>query len=147
MRSFIYLVLLSMTFCSCSSDTSIEDQFNADIQLIEDYIKNNNLVTQKTSDGIYYIIDDEGVGPKPKITSKVTCNYTGKFLDETVFDSGKNISFNLSGVIQGWQKGIPKFGKGGKGALIIPSKFGYGSQDVGGRKNAVLYFDIELIDF
>ena len=57
------------------------------------------------------------------------------------------ITFPLSGVIQGWQEGIPLFKEGGSGILLIPSALGYGSQSVGSiPANSVLIFDINLID-
>ena len=61
--------------------------------------------------------------------------------------SSNGITFPLSGVIQGWQEGIPLFKEGGSGILLIPSALGYGSQSVGTiPANSVLIFDINLID-
>ncbi len=135
-------------FASCGKDElSVEEQFDIDAKLIEDYLKANNLTAEKTPDGLYYIIEIAGGEEKPKITSTVVATYKGYFLDDNVFDSGTNASFPLSNVIQGWQKGIPKFGRGGKGKLLIPSKFAYGTSSRPGRANAVLGFDIEVHDF
>ncbi len=135
-------------FSSCGDDTlSIEEQLKVDTGLIEDYLKSKNLTAQKTSDGIYYIIQTEGSVEKPKITTEVTVTYKGYFLDGTVFDSATKAKFRLYDVIQGWQIGIPKFGRGGKGTLLIPSKYGYGSREINGRSFAVLAFDIEVVDF
>jgi FKBP-type peptidyl-prolyl cis-trans isomerase FkpA len=125
----------------------MQERFDKEIIEIESYIKTNNLNAQKTVEGIYYVIDEPGGAEKPVITSVLTVAYTGKFLDGVVFDSSQNSSFALYQVIQGWQIGIPKFGKGGKGKLIIPSKFAYGDSERVGRANAILYFDIELKDF
>jgi len=147
-RFALFLLLSIFCFSSCSDDTlTVEEQFAKDIQEIENYLSANNLVAEKTVHGVYYIIDVPGDENKPKITSTVIANYKGYFLDGTVFDAGNNIDFPLYGVIQGWQIGIPKFGKGGKGKLLIPSKLGYGTNSNPGRANAVLIFDIELIDF
>lgn len=131
----------------CSKSTSTEDQFATDIKLIEDYISARGLNASKTPDGIYYVIEEPGSADKPKITSQVTVTYKGYFLDGVSFDVATKAKFPLYSVIQGWQIGIPKFGKGGKGILLIPSKYGYGTSPVGGRTSAVLAFDIELIDF
>jgi FKBP-type peptidyl-prolyl cis-trans isomerase FkpA len=135
------------TFASCTKEVTVEEQFNIDVKIIDDYLKTNNLNAQKTSDGIYYIIEKEGSAEKPKITSKVTVTYKGTLLDGSVFDSREKAQFFLYNTIQGWQKGIPKFGREGKGKLIIPSKFAYGTSDQLGEPNAILIFDIEVFDF
>ncbi len=128
-------------------DLTEVEQFTLDTKLIENYLMANNLTAEKTAEGIFYIIEEEGSPEKPKISNTVLASYKGYFLDGKVFDSGKNISFPLANVIQGWQKGIPKFGKGGKGKLFIPSKFGYGKSATPGRANAVLAFDVEVHNF
>jgi FKBP-type peptidyl-prolyl cis-trans isomerase FkpA len=44
--------------------------------------------------------------------------------------------------------GIPMFGKGGKGKLIIPSHLAYGDRDQGAIPGgSTLVFEIELVDF
>jgi len=128
-------------------DLTVEEQFAKDTKLIEDYLVANNLTAEKTLDGVFYIIETEGSAEKPKITSTVVATYKGYFLDGKVFDSGNNATFPLSNVIQGWQKGIPKFGRGGKGKLLIPSRFAYGKSSTAGRANAVLGFDVEVHNF
>lgn len=148
MRSLILLFSAVFMFLSCGEDElSVEEQFAIDINLIEEYLTAKNLTAEKTPDGLYYIIEKPGEDEKPKITSTVVATYKGYFLDGTVFDSGTNASFELFNVIQGWQKGIPKFGRGGKGILLVPSKFAYGTSSRPGRANAVLGFDVEIHDF
>lgn len=66
-------------------------------------------------------------GGNPALANTVKVEYTGYLLDGTHFDAtevGKPIEFGLSQVILGWQEGIPKFQKGGKGKLIIPECIG-----------------------
>ena len=99
--------------------------------------------------GLYYQITDPGTGATPTTTSTLSVKYTGKFLDGTVFDSQTTtaISLQLSQVIAGWQIGLPLIKKGGTIKLIVPSSLAYGCQ---GRNaipsNAILYFEIELVD-
>ena len=81
-------------FSSCGDDTlSIEEQLKVDTGLIEDYLKSKNLTAQKTSDGIYYIIQTEGSVEKPKITTEVTVTYKGYFL--TSFKAGRLVFLSL----------------------------------------------------
>ncbi|MGB4959980.1 MAG: FKBP-type peptidyl-prolyl cis-trans isomerase [Saprospiraceae bacterium] len=148
MKRVLFLFLTITLFSSCGKDElSLEEQTAVDKQLIEDYLKTNSLTAQVTGDGLYYIVDAEGSAEKPKVTSQVTVTYKGYFLDGSVFDQSEKAKFALYSVIQGWQIGIPKFGRGGKGKLLIPSRFGYGTSEVGGRTSAVLLFDIEVFDF
>lgn len=145
MKSWILLIFTGLVFFSCNKDNP-EKQLEKDIDMIEKYLSDNNLEAEKTAQGVYYIIETPGGERKPKITESVRANYRGYFLDGVEFDSGQNATFPLYGVIEGWQIGIPKFGIGGKGTLLIPSKYAYGSSNRPGRANAILIFDIELLD-
>jgi len=116
------------------------------------YLDEHGLEAEKTESGIYYLITDEGGRKKPTLKSKVTCHYRGYLTNGNTFDSsfdrGKPSTFPLRQVIAGWQEGIPLFGKGGKGSLFIPSRHAYVSNPPGViPADAVLIFDIELIDF
>lgn len=114
-----------------------------------DYIADKNLVGfTSTPEGIYYKLDVEGSQAKPNLGSLVTVNYVGKLTSGTIFDQGGPVTFSLSGVIDGWKIGMQKFGKGGKGTLIIPPSYGYGASGNGSIPgNSILIFDIELINF
>ena len=46
--------------------------------------------------------------------------------DGSEFDSGKNISFPLTSVIDGWKIGIPLLDVGDSATLYIPSGLAYG---------------------
>jgi len=128
-----------------------EKQLAIDIEIIDNYLEDNNTEAQKTDSGIHYYFEEEGDGERPDKNSSVTVKYKGYFLDGTVFDQttgDDTATFPLSGVIQGWQEGIPLFKKGGKGTLLIPSALAYGT--IGNSSippNTVLAFDIELVDF
>ena len=74
-------------------------------------------------------------------------------MDGTQFDSsydrGAPLEFKLGQVIKGWQEAIKLLKKGGKGTFLIPSHLAYGERGAGSAipPNAVLVFDIELVDF
>lgn len=134
-----------------NSETQNE-QATLDEQIIKDYLKANNLQAERDPSGVYYIIEEPGGEAKPGMQDQLSVHYHGTLLDGTVFDSsvdrGQPIEFQLGGVVKGWQIGIPKFGKGGKGSLIIPSGLAYGPRARGKiPANAVLRFDIEVVDF
>lgn len=144
MTRLLMLFAFSLCLFSCT------DQAAEDEQIILDYIAANNLTTQKTEEGIYYIIDNPGTSENPGINNSVTVNYSGYFLDadKTVFDSNDDTTFGLWQVIRGWQIAIPLLGKGGSGTFLIPSEYAYGTSGQGTIPgNTVLAFDVTLIDF
>lgn len=135
--------------CIMNPEASVEDNFTE----IEEYLADNGLTAEKTESGLYYIIEEEGDGVHPIPSSTVTVHYHGYLTDGTVFDSsidrGTPAQFPLSGVIPGWQEGIPLFSKGGKGKLLIPHTLAYGCNPPTDEipSLGVLIFDVELIDF
>jgi FKBP-type peptidyl-prolyl cis-trans isomerase FkpA len=135
------------------------EQKSIDDKLITDYLAENGIEAEKTESGIYYVISQKGNGEHPSLENQVTVHYTGRLLDGSVFDSskpensprqvsGEPISFPLSGVVKGWQEGIPLIEKGGNGFLYLPSHLAYGAQSPGPGipPNSVLIFEVELID-
>lgn len=144
----LLLLLVSAVFSSCKE----EDFTMANDAEIVKYLSDNNLEAEKTEEGLYYIITEEGGGVNPNIANDVTVHYKGYLLNGNIFDSsydrGQRSTFPLSGVIQGWQIGIPKLKEGGAGRLFIPSHLAYGANPPNSRipANAVLAFDIELFE-
>lgn len=130
-----------------------ETQADKDQNIILDYLIANEIQAQKTESGIWYVITAAGEGDKPDEKSKVKAHYTGTLMDSTKFDSsydrGQPLDFALGQVIKGWQEAIKMLGKGGKGTFYIPSELAYGERGAGASipANAVLKFDIELVDF
>ncbi|MFN0173708.1 MAG: FKBP-type peptidyl-prolyl cis-trans isomerase [Saprospiraceae bacterium] len=150
MRYLLFALCAILCF-SCEKQLSFEQQLQADIKKIQEYLNDNNLTAQSTPSGLHYIITKEGSGGHPGISSSVTVNYTGKLLKNgDVFDqtNGTPRTFPLANLIKGWQEGIPLLRKGGKGTFLIPSALGYGPYGQGDvPANAPLIFDIELVNF
>ncbi|MBK7763756.1 MAG: FKBP-type peptidyl-prolyl cis-trans isomerase [Bacteroidetes bacterium] len=128
-------------------------QIKMDDEIIQNYIKKNNLKdVKKTESGLYYMIEKAGNGKHATAADKVKVHYSGFLLDGTKFDSsldrGEPIEFPLTQVIKGWTEGIPLLEEGGKGKLLIPSGLAYGQNAPPGspiKANDVLIFDVELI--
>lgn len=100
------------------------------------------------------IIDiQEGTGEAVPEGGSVVAHYTGALAsDGTIFqsskDTGEPVPFSLSGVIEGWTKGVPGMKVGGIRRLLIPAAMAYGGnppQGSGIPANADLVFDIELV--
>lgn len=148
MKNIFAVIACFLMLTSCKVTTV--NQPELDDQLIQGYLFSNNLNATKNPSGLYYVITVIGTGVSPTVSSTVEVKYTGYLLDGTVFDqtaTGKTFTSSLSGLITGWQIGIPLIKKGGKATLYIPSALGYGSRAMGPiPANSILIFDIELID-
>ena len=95
----------------------------------------------------------KGTGPAATTSSTVTVQYVGvlykngKQFDASWNDgSGQPTALPLSGVIPGWQQGIPGMKVGGRRELIIPADLGYGAKGSPPKipPNSPLVFVIDL---
>ena len=92
----------------------------------------------------------EGKGDAVKPGAKVKVHYTGWLTDGKIFDSSvvrkEPIEFPLSGVIKGWQEGIPGMKVGGVRRLKIPAELAYGDKQVGPiPPKSTLVFEVEML--
>jgi FKBP-type peptidyl-prolyl cis-trans isomerase FkpA len=123
---------------------------------VEGYLSSNKIQAEKTAKGTYVVIQSEGDGPQVDSGKQVAVRYTGKLLP-----SGKVFQSNMTGpgtdpikfvigqgqIIPGWDDGLRKFKKGGKGTLYIPAFLAYDQQLGPGRKPFEnLMFDVEVVD-
>ena len=95
----------------------------------------------------------EGTGQAVPEGATITAHYTGALCKNGVIfqsshDFGKAITFPLSGVIQGWTKGVPGMKVGGMRRLIIPAEMAYGASSPAPNipPHSDLVFDIELVE-
>jgi len=92
-----------------------------------------------------------GEGDTAKPGAKVTVHYVGVEFDSgEEFDSswgrGEPIEFPLTGLIQGWQDGIPGMQVGGRRQLVVPPEQAYGPAGGGHRLSGkTLIFVIDLL--
>lgn len=110
----------------------------------------------KLPSGLRYVVRNPGQGgATPKPGDEIICNYAGRLLDGTEFDSsyrrGAPFTFRLGtgAVIKGWDEGFAQMHRGERCTLIIPHWLGYGAKGqppkIPGK--ATLIFEVELIDF
>jgi peptidylprolyl isomerase len=92
-----------------------------------------------------------GAGKEAVATSTLTVHYTlmawstGQVV-ESSWDGGSPATFPLSGVIVGWQQGIPGMKEGGRRLLVIPAELGYGAAGGGPiGPNETLIFVVDVI--
>lgn len=92
-----------------------------------------------------------GEGEEVKPGDTITAHYKGTFAKTGVkfdssYDRGEPATFSLSGVIAGWQEGVPGMKIGGKRRLVVPSDMAYGPTGNSGiPPDSDLVFEIELL--
>ncbi|HEU5166409.1 MAG TPA: FKBP-type peptidyl-prolyl cis-trans isomerase [Chitinophagaceae bacterium] len=103
-----------------------------------------------TPSGLQYEIISVGTGKTPTKKDKVSCNYTGAFIDGTEFNNsykmGGPISFDVNGVIKGWTEALQMMPVGSKWKLYVPYNLAYGPgqyQTIPG--GSTLVFEIDLL--
>jgi FKBP-type peptidyl-prolyl cis-trans isomerase FkpA len=119
---------------------------------IKKYLKDSSITASPTTTGLYYIQTKSGIGATPAKGDTVYVNYTGKFLDGTIFDSSIgsdpiDFAVGVGEVIPGWDEGIMLMKAGGQATFIIPSDLAYGSKGAGSLilPYTPLVFDVELV--
>ena len=144
---FISAISIFVFFTACKSESEKE------LDTLQAYIESNNITTEPTASGLYYIEIEEGTGAPAKKGDIVDVHYTGTFLDGKKFDSsydrGEPFEFTLGvgQVIKGWDEGISYMKEGGKAKLIMPSSLAYGARGAGSiPPYTSLIFDVELVD-
>jgi len=158
---------LTITFKVLDVFTSLQDKTadqekeqtgekQREINAVEDYLAKNNIKAEKTAKGTYVVVNTPGDGPQVDSGKQISVLYTGKLLP-----SGKEFESNMKGpnkepykfvvggssIIEGWDDGLRKFKKGGKGTLYIPAFLAYKESPGPGHKQYEnLIFDVEVVD-
>jgi peptidylprolyl isomerase len=124
-----------------------EKNLKAANEFLEKNAKAPNIIVVEPGK-LQYTVLQPGNGAVVDSTSNPTINYTGKYIDGTVFgsseESGGPINIPLDQTIQGFSKGITGMKEGEKRRLFIHPDLGYGT---GGHlpPNSLLIFDIEVV--
>ncbi len=97
---------------------------------------------------LQYIIVQEGKGAAVQSDSKPMINYTGRYLDGSVFDTSENmggpVAIPLGQTIPGFTRGLVGMKEGEKRKIFIHPDLGYGTQSPL-PPNAMLIFDVEVV--
>jgi FKBP-type peptidyl-prolyl cis-trans isomerase len=167
-------LVLFVTFSIVSCISSTEDDkiiFDRDIKTIEKFVAENPITTVKEFvDPALGILlqwqEDSKSGIKAAVGDSVKVNYTGKLVNNNVFDTSietiakqfgiynaqrtyEPLSYvhGVGRVIVGFDYAVASMQKGDKLRVLIPSFFGYGNAPQGViPANSVLVFDLELVD-
>lgn len=102
-----------------------------------------------TKSGIQYKIINAGNGESPTDTSMVKVEYTGSYINGTVFEKSKEpVTFPLNNVIPGWIEVLKIMKPGATYQVVIPPQLAYGEHGVDKSigPNQTLVFTIHLIE-
>jgi FKBP-type peptidyl-prolyl cis-trans isomerase len=91
----------------------------------------------------------EGTGEEVTESDTITANYSGWRWDDgekfdSSFDRGEPAEFPLTGVIEGWTKGLSGQKVGSQVLLVIPAPWAYGDPAAQGRPSGTLVFFVEI---
>ena len=140
------IIIIAFFFASALAGTTQEGRNWLDAKAKEDG------VIKRESGLMYKVLVSSASGHSPLIDSKTICNYEGRLIDGTVFDSsfqrGKPATFAPKQVIKGWTEAMQLMKEGDTWELYLPSELAYGDRGVGSDipPGAVLIFTLEMIE-
>lgn len=144
----------ALTNATSSVNDKLKERAKSNLEAGQAYMKKNKgkKGVIELSNGIQYQELRKGTGAHPKVDDTVVVHYEGKLVDGTVFDSskarGEPATFQVNGVIPGWQEVLPLMSTGARWEVVIPPKLAYGVRGAGAGigPNETLVFEIELLE-
>ncbi len=115
-------------------------------------VKVQNPKTITTASGLIYTITEKGNGKKAQKGDKISVHYTGKFTNDSVFESslqsGTPFSFRVGqeAVIKGWDEVFLLLQEGDKATIKLKPELAYGDKSSGAiPANSTLIFDVQFL--
>ncbi len=143
-RLLAFHVLLCSLFASC---TKSDEDAVADI---EAYASQKGWTLTDTA-GVYVYIDSAGGPERPNANQTIEFEYVASYLDDVVFDAtvtGVPVQLSLAIAMNGLKKGLPFFGREGKGYIFVPPAQGYkNNPPFGVKEGVVLVYRVHVRDF
>lgn len=136
-------------------DPTIQAQLQHDDVVLKEHLRMNNVVAERSPNGVYYKITEKGTGKANMPGDSIKVYYTGKLLDGSVFDSNMTAGsppfvfvLGTLEVIMGWDEMMVLLHKGDKATFYIPSALAYGEQGAGAQilPNSCLIFEVEIVE-
>ena len=121
-----------------------------EVEQMDDFAKANSITISETTDkGLRFgKTVSRPDSAEIKEGSIVQVKYTGRLMDNTVFDSGTiSVTLGSTSLVAGFTQGLLKMRAGEKANLLFPSVLGYGTQ---GKSPTIapfspLYFEVEIV--
>lgn len=164
----LFLATISIYFTFCNSNNKQQKDWNkidkvlievnqdlviTDQQLIEEYIKKNNLQMTKTPTGLWYIFLKTGKSKKPQIGNVVTIAYKVDLLNGTHCYSSdslglKTIKLGFQDIETGLTEGLQLMPEGSQAMFIMPPHLAHGLVGDDNKippRSTIIYY-VELIN-
>ncbi|MES2141744.1 MAG: FKBP-type peptidyl-prolyl cis-trans isomerase [Pseudomonadota bacterium] len=125
---------------------SVKNKQQGDAYLATNKNKPGIITTQS---GLQYKVVSPGNGTSPTDNAMVKVDYTGSFIDGTIFDKSKApVTFPINNVIPGWTEILKLMKPGSTFEVVIPPQLAYGEHGVDKAigPNQTLVFTIHLIE-
>jgi FKBP-type peptidyl-prolyl cis-trans isomerase FkpA len=115
---------------------------------LDDYLKQEGV--KATQSGLLFKVIRKGDRKIPSNSETYIVNYTGRLVDQTIFDSsiprGRPSEFRLQNLIPGLREALERMSINQKVEVVIPPHLGYGESDNPLiPANSVLIFELELV--
>ncbi len=151
------LLLLALTFwANTFLFSKNENAIGDSLANLEGYFSKNKIEPKKSRDGLFFTIQKEGSGQFSRPGSFVKIRYTGRLLNEKVFDATTTgerdepfvFQIGFRQVVPGLDLAVSMLKPGGKGTFYLPNSLAYGNLPVGKSipAGAALVFEVELME-
>jgi FKBP-type peptidyl-prolyl cis-trans isomerase len=147
LQALLALAFVPVLFTSCD-DNNLGKLRERELDLLDKYIKNNNITEKPSNSGLYYIELEKGTGDTIKAGDLVdilyrtwvigadslmlvdqNINAQGHYYDPMRFQvTPQGVS---SSVVDGLNEGVKFMQHGTKSKMIVPSQIGYGQSGYG----------------
>lgn len=167
----VFILLATVLFSGCvSEEENSQIIFERDLKNIELYLSENAIASVKefkdpASGVVMYWQELSASGKLPLVGDTLKVDYVGKLSTNKVFDTSLEsvakendlfnanrvyapleVLFGYGQVIPGFEFALSKMEMGDKATVIIPSVYGYGSQESAAiPKNSILIFEIDMV--
>jgi FKBP-type peptidyl-prolyl cis-trans isomerase FkpA len=128
-------------------------------QAFDAYIAKNNFGAGKINEDLYVVITKPGNGQKVNAGNFVQLMYTGKTLNDSIFDSnrkgvgrgdGRTLDFVIDapGMIKGFNDGVKQLSKGASAKIIMNGRIAYGARgaEKGFKPYEPMVFDVDVVN-
>ncbi|MCF6357914.1 MAG: FKBP-type peptidyl-prolyl cis-trans isomerase [Draconibacterium sp.] len=157
--AILFAFIFTITSCLDSGETPAErtpEMEASEINQVLLKLEQEGYNVDTTELGIYYIVQKEGEGLFPAEGDTCYMEYTGYFLDGSVFDTSHDhfpdgiwefvFRDPENPLIPGFEDGIALLNKGAEIDMIIPSEFAYGQGTDGIPPYTTLFFATKMHD-
>ena len=151
LKNIFIVFSLLVGLVSCSVENVAEQEQNKNDTDIQNYIKQNKLTMQKTTDGMYYSIKSTATTKSASNSDLVKLNYKLTLLDGTFVDSTNSslsqFKYIIFGVSQSLFNPIVQIMKEGeKGTFLLPSGLAFGANTFGSvPAYSVIKAEVEVV--